>query len=158
MPANSITLYIPGAVRGEALEKERFQDVRWTKRACTLKARGVVVGRDAIPAGSPKFSGRSRFHLKTYVENNGVSPDNGKTRLNLTNAHTQGVSSAAGSRFCFRFFLGAGHAKRVFGPRPSLTAPTGSKDTHGHGVMRTSPPPGGGGGEGDSEFRVQSLY
>ena len=38
---------------------------------------------------------------KIDVENNGVSPDNGKTRLNPTNAHTQGVSGAAGSRFLF---------------------------------------------------------
>ena len=28
-----------------------------------VKAHGVVVGRDTIPVGSPKFSGRSRFRL-----------------------------------------------------------------------------------------------
>ena len=97
----------------------------------------MVVGRDAILAGSPKFSGAVQVRLKKDVKNNGASPDKGKTRLNPTYAHTQGVSSAAGSLF-FGFFKGAGHAKRVcfgtfvrnyktFGPRPSLTAPTGSK-------------------------------
>ena len=46
--------------------------------------------------------GRQIEHLKKIdVENNGVSPDNGKTRLNPTYAHTQGVSGAAGSRFLF---------------------------------------------------------
>ena len=35
------------------------------------------------------------------VEDNGVSPDNEKTRLNPTYAHTQGVSGVAGSRFLF---------------------------------------------------------
>ena len=38
---------------------------------------------------------------KIDVENNGMSPDNGKTRLNPTYAHTQGVSGAAGSRVLF---------------------------------------------------------
>ena len=38
---------------------------------------------------------------KITVENNGKSPDNGKTRLNPTYAHTQGVSGAAGSRVLF---------------------------------------------------------
>ena len=38
---------------------------------------------------------------KISVEKNGMSPDNGKTRLNPTYAHTQGVSGAAGSRVLF---------------------------------------------------------
>ena len=41
---------------------------------------------------------RSKAIKKKNVENNGVSPDNEKTRLNPTYAHTQGVSGVAGSR------------------------------------------------------------
>ena len=39
--------------------------------------------------------------MKQDVKNNGASPDKGKTRLNPTYAHTQGVSGVAGSRFLF---------------------------------------------------------
>ena len=40
--------------------------------------------------------------VKNIIEKGGLSPDNAKTMLNPTYAHTQGVSGAAGSRdFCF---------------------------------------------------------
>ena len=62
----------------------------------------MVVGRDAILAGSPKFSGAVQVRLKKDVKNNGASPDKGKTRLNPTYAHTQGVSGAAGLLFRYK--------------------------------------------------------
>ena len=52
-------------------------------------------------ACSPHRRHEALGQKKNDVENNGVSPDNEKTRLNPTNAHTQGVSGAAGSRFLF---------------------------------------------------------
>ena len=44
---------------------------------------------------------RHRLKKEMCVEKNGMSPDNEKTRLNPTYAHTQGVSGAAGSRVLF---------------------------------------------------------
>ena len=60
------------------------------------KAAAVAGGRSSSSSGQP--TGQEK---KMDVENNGMSPDNGKTRLNPTYAHTQGVSGAAGSRVLF---------------------------------------------------------
>ena len=65
-------------------------------KVVTLEAK-VVRQSKTLRAEAAKFYEKKKID----VENNGVSPDNGKTRLNPTNAHTQGVSGAAGSRFLF---------------------------------------------------------
>ena len=65
----------------------------------------MVVGRDAILAGSPRFSGAVQVRLKKDVKSNGASPDKGKTWL-ISIPHTvkRGLIETVTYRNVFSFF------------------------------------------------------